>query len=40
VLARYRAVEEEVFDEMKEVEREWLGFSLSDDPALPQSQLA
>jgi rubrerythrin len=40
VLARYRQVEEEVFEEMKEIERQWLGFSLSDTAALPQSQLA
>lgn len=29
-LARYRVVEEEVFAEMKELERSWLGFSFSD----------
>jgi rubrerythrin len=40
VLAHYRAAEEEVFEEMKEIEREWLGFSLSDAPLLPQKQLA
>jgi rubrerythrin len=40
VLARYRKVEEEVFEEMKEIERQWLGFSFSDVAPLPQSQLA
>lgn len=29
-LARYRAIEEGVFAEMKELERSWLGFSFSD----------
>lgn len=29
-LARYRVIEEEVFNEMKELERSWLGFSFSD----------
>lgn len=29
-LARYRRIEEEVFSEMKEMERGWLGFSFSD----------
>ena len=29
-LARYRSVEEEVFEEMKDMEREWIGFSFSD----------
>lgn len=29
-LARYRRIEEEVFSEMKEMERSWLGFSFSD----------
>ena len=29
-LARYRRIEEEVFEEMKEMERGWIGFSFSD----------
>jgi rubrerythrin len=29
-LARYRRIEEEVFEEMKEMERRWIGFSFSD----------
>jgi len=29
-LSRYRRVEEEVFGEMQELERDWLGFSFSD----------
>ena len=29
-LARYRVVEEEVFEEMKDLERDWIGFSFSD----------
>ena len=29
-LARYRSVEQGVFEEMKELERSWLGFSFSD----------
>lgn len=29
-LAYYRTVEEEVFEEMKDLEREWIGFSFSD----------
>jgi len=29
-LARYRRVEDQVFEEMKEMEREWIGFSFSD----------
>jgi len=28
--ARYREIEERVFGEMKEIEREWIGFSFSD----------
>jgi rubrerythrin len=32
-LARYRRVEQQVFDEMKEMEREWIGFSFSDAKA-------
>jgi len=38
-LARYRRVEEEVFEEMKELERAWIGFSFSDfevQPAVAQ----
>jgi rubrerythrin len=30
-LARYRTLEHEVFEEMKDLERSWLGFSLSDE---------
>jgi rubrerythrin len=40
ILARYRDAEEEVFEEMKEEERGWLGFSLSDPPLLEQTQIA
>ena len=40
ILARYREAEEEVFEEMKEEERSWLGFSLSDAPLLEQTQIA
>lgn len=40
VIAHYRAAEEEVFEEMKDEERRWLGFSLSDSALFPQSQLA
>jgi hypothetical protein len=29
-LERYRAIEEEVFEEMKDLERDWIGFSFSD----------
>jgi rubrerythrin len=29
-LARYRRVEDEVFEEMKDLERDWIGFSFSD----------
>ena len=29
-LARYRRVEEQVFEEMKAMERDWIGFSFSD----------
>ena len=29
-LERYRLVEQEVFEEMKDMEREWIGFSFSD----------
>jgi rubrerythrin len=29
-LAKYRRVEQEVFDEMKDLERDWIGFSFSD----------
>jgi tRNA isopentenyl-2-thiomethyl-A-37 hydroxylase MiaE len=29
-LGRYRVVEEQVFEEMREMEREWIGFSFSD----------
>lgn len=31
VLERYRVLEEQVFEEMKDMERSWLGFSFSDD---------
>jgi len=37
-LARYRRIEEEVFAEMKEMERGWLGFSFSDFAAQPESK--
>lgn len=40
VIAHYRVAEEEVFEEMKDEERRWLGFSLSDSALFPQSQLA
>lgn len=30
ILERYRRIEQEVFEEMKEMERSWLGFSFSD----------
>ena len=33
MLARYRHVEQQVFDEMKEMERAWIGFSFSDGAA-------
>ena len=29
-LDRYRGIEEQVFEEMREMEREWIGFSFSD----------
>ncbi len=32
-LVRYRGIEQQVFEEMKEMERSWLGFSFSDDTA-------
>ena len=39
VLARYRRVEEQVFEEMKDMEREWIGFSFSDaeSPVTPKA---
>ena len=40
LLSRYRSVEEEVFEEMKDMERQWLGFSFSDFESTKQSQLA
>lgn len=40
LLTRYRKVEEEVFEEMKEMEREWLGFSFSDLDSPKQSKSA
>ena len=29
-LARYRRIEREVYEEMKEIERGWMGFSFAD----------
>jgi rubrerythrin len=40
LLDRYRSAEQEVFEEMKSMEREWLGFSFSDLDSPQQSQSA
>jgi len=38
-LERYRAIEEEVFEEMKDLERDWIGFSFSDyEPAAVEAK--
>ena len=41
ILARYRRVEQEVFEEMKDMERDWIGFSFSDfEPRAAAAQKA
>lgn len=39
-LARYRSAEEQVFEEMKVMEREWIGFSFSDFEAPAVSKIS
>ena len=37
-LGRYRRAENEVFEEMKDMERDWIGFSFSDFEPLPAAK--